>query len=202
MPVSGTQTAVEECQRIAHGWAAMSEIEVATSKDRPREPWRVRLQRFAYRKLPGLFDSPDMKYDLEWHRGRDKEENEACTPQTNEHIDLLCFWAVEFYLPSHIAGLVSSFVSLGWDHDRAGDDRNPIGWLQHSRSRTAGGWMSFDLTRPGERRIFGRSYSVSELLNVPHQGAAGVDRSRSVPAKRSKGQSDPRQVPGRNRRLV
>ena len=77
--------------------------------------WLHELHKAAYRRFPKFVSDPDYQRRLAVYRSRDHEENERSRPPEDESIKLRCFWATEYYLPSHFDGLIASFEKLGWD---------------------------------------------------------------------------------------
>lgn len=85
----------------------------------------------------------------------DSTENLETSPPADEHIELVCLWAVEFYTPSHYEKLVDSFVKLGWGKDDArGGSGDPIAWLNGLRGDYQGGaWMNLGLFAPQDSTV-------------------------------------------------
>lgn len=105
----------------------------------------------AIQKLLG--ETTTTPYDDEWlalARERDQERNASTTPPPGECIDLHCIWAVEFYTPTHIDGLVKSLKNLGvgTETDRR-LSRDPISWLRRQRSlHRSSGWFNLGFLKP------------------------------------------------------
>jgi hypothetical protein len=99
------------------------------------KPARLRkLHLLLHRRFPGFVRHPNYNADLAAWRRKDTEENEKTTPPPEEHIDLCCVWALEFYTPAHIQSLLDGLTSLGWgDSLSASPDRNPVDWIQRLR---------------------------------------------------------------------
>ena len=111
-------------------------------------------------------DSPDSDVDvpeeeLDFARQRGSEGNVASAPPEDERITLRCLWAVEFYSPSYIDGLLENLRKLGWLGERdMFESEDPASWLSRSRRDGRGGWKTLgylvnqgtatDL--PGEKR--------------------------------------------------
>lgn len=140
-----------------------SELE---SESEPKESrWRL-LQNYAHRILPWLIDSSYMKQSLRWHYKLDPKENEKTRPAESEQINLHCLWAAEFYTPLHAEDLASAFVNLEWDKDVFGAGRNPVIWLERSRTRPyGGGWSSLGiLVPPDSKRLW---VGTTRKINLP-----------------------------------
>jgi hypothetical protein len=129
------------------------------SSDPPPEQWPkgtlARLRRRAFRKWPRWFPDPDFESRLKIWREHDAEDNEKTQPPPDEHAQLLCLWALEYYTPAHAQSLVRNLAALGWDRDYFGS-RNTIPWVQSLRRSVHGfGYMSLGaIVRPDDRRIF------------------------------------------------
>ena len=61
---------------------------------------------------------PGFRERLKQVQELDQKENLETSPPNDEHIDLVCLWAAEFYTPSHHEKLVESFATLGWDKEK------------------------------------------------------------------------------------
>ncbi len=103
---------------------------------------------------------------LGYARKNDWERNAETAPPTEEYIDLYCRWAVEFYTPTYIEGLVDGLQKLGASTETNQRlDRDPVDWLRRQRSlhRTSG-WMSLgNLLPPGSKR-FGLGDTIETSL--------------------------------------
>ena len=78
------------------------------------------------------------------------QDNADTSPPDDEFIDLRCMWAVEFYTPAHIDGLIRSFAKLGWGtEESASASQNPITWIHRlRRSQASTAWMNLGLIAP------------------------------------------------------
>lgn len=90
-----------------------------------------------------------------WQHG-DDERNRECAFPDDERVSVNCLWVAEFFTPSHVEGLLSSFRSLGWDDDSL-SGHNPVQWVQRGRATSYGkGWLNLGVvTRPGENLLSG-----------------------------------------------
>ena len=76
-------------------------------------------------------------------RRQASEQNRASTPREDESITLRCLWAVEFYTPSHMDGLLNDLRKLGWLGERdIFEPEDPASWLFKSRRYGDGGWKT------------------------------------------------------------
>ena len=115
-----------------------------------------RCHAFMYRKFPSLVPRPNLKELLAGIRRTDHEANRDSEPPAEEEISLQCLWAVEYYSPSHIPGLLGNLAALGWnDSNGAGVNKNPGLWIQEQREAPiAGGWMNLGIIRsPTDTKI-------------------------------------------------
>ncbi|MHA1565013.1 MAG: hypothetical protein ACTSX7_06850 [Alphaproteobacteria bacterium] len=110
-----------------------------------------RLQSAAHRKFPNCVPDPDRQERLAAYRRGDLEKNASSEPPADELVDLCCIWAVEFYTPAHIDGLLAGFASLGWDRDEESSltGHNPAEWVRwHRQSSQGGGEFNLGKIRP------------------------------------------------------
>ena len=118
-----------------------------------------------------------IKDELKEVRELDPIENLETSPPDDEHIDLVCLWAAEFYTPSHNEKLVDSFAKLGWDKEKwtrgSGD---PIAWLNGLRGDHQGGaWMNLGLLAPHDSKFFSRTQDrIVELPAGVKYATAGI----------------------------
>lgn len=119
-----------------------------------------------------------------FYRERDAESNKETTPPENEVIDLCCFWAVEFYTPSHMNALLTNIRRIGWDEEGFRGLKDIREWADRSREHPkGGGWQNLgrigssgtnDMTGkhvhpdalppPHVSEISGRLFSISSSL--------------------------------------
>jgi len=102
--------------------------------------------------------SKHISESLRWYNEEhDPDENRETAPPDDEKIETQCIWVVEFYLPSHLEGLIAHVHALGWgDPDR--DDREGLRpWIQqHSQSLSSLGWKNLGIVaRPTEKGVLG-----------------------------------------------
>ena len=118
---------------------------------------RLPIAKLLFQKLFGkALNSPDDAKLLAAARQSDQERNTWSAPPPEEHIDLHCIWAVEFYTPTHIDGLVESLkrIGVGTDTNRR-LSRDPIAWLQMQRSlHRSSGWMNLGFLKPVGSELF------------------------------------------------
>ena len=82
-------------------------------------------------------------------RENDAATNAETRPPEDEHVDLPCMWAVEFYTPSQVDKLVESLQRLGWDRNDRPAAESPISWLKSSRQRSIGdSWLNLGTILP------------------------------------------------------
>ncbi len=135
---------------------------VQPTPERREDPLR-RIEKYAHRMFPVLVRNPEYRDILRWERERQEQESVETRPSADELIDLRCFWAVEFYLPSHVEKLLEGFAALGWDKPgRQFPDKNPSQWVRRLRETGhGGGWFPLHvIRRPGERRFFRQDYTA------------------------------------------
>ena len=107
------------------------------------------------RRIPFLGPSnrePDVPEEvLAEARALTSEQNLRTTPPEDERIALRCLWAVEFYSPSHIDGLVGGLRKIGWSGERdLFESEDPVSWLSRTRRHGDGGWKTLGfLVSPG-----------------------------------------------------
>ena len=128
---------------------------------------RLPIAGLAIRKLFG--EAPPSQDDddfLATARENDWERNAQTTPPTEEYIDLYCTWAVEFYTPTYIEGLVDGLQKLGASTETNQRlDRDPVDWLRMQRSlhRTSG-WISLGNLLPTGSKRFGWGDAIETSL--------------------------------------
>ena len=99
-------------------------------------------------RIPGRSRDDDSAEILEIHRKNDAAENAETTPPEDEHVDLRCIWAVEYYTPSYVDRLVESLVKLKWDQDDPLGRASPASWIRTTRQLSAGGsWLNLGTIR-------------------------------------------------------
>ena len=124
------------------------ERDYITNRFAPRTSIRRAVQYL--KRLAGRSRSDDCMLDA--YRKADSTSNAETTPPEDEHVDLRCMWAVEFYTPSHVDRLVENLKKLGWDqNDFPG--RNPVSWVRITRQYSEGGsWLDLGIIRSGNDR--------------------------------------------------
>ena len=135
----------------------------------------------AYRRLVSRYLKGNHINEVlkEYHEKGDPKENSGTAPPEDEFIDLVCMWAVEFYTPAHIDGLIESFVKLGWGEDPIrdrGGSQDPIGWLEGLRRHHLGGsWMNLGILTPNKSDLyFGGMYHEVPLPPNIKYAEAGI----------------------------
>ena len=99
-------------------------------------------------RFAGRSRDDDLASMLHCYRRNDPARNEETTPPEDEHIDLRCMWAVEFYAPSDIDKLVDNLKRLGWDQSDFPGRESPASWVQISRQYSEGGsWLNLGTIR-------------------------------------------------------
>lgn len=96
---------------------------------------------FWNKSSPGATDLYEINEETKtWYANKDREDNSATFPPSGLTADLACYWAIEFFLPSHTEQLIVQLRALGWDHSRFPDQGGdkPSDWLKHFR----GGWSA------------------------------------------------------------
>ena len=137
--------------------AAEGATEHESSDAVPRRSLLFHIQKFGYRKFPSVIPDPERQERLEQWRRNDAEDNAKSEPSSNEVIDSLCIWAVEFYTPSQTSELLRGFEKLGWNTEGlSGGYHNPALWIQRNReSSHGGGWFNLGtIRRPSEEMSF------------------------------------------------
>ena len=120
---------------------------------------------------------PGFRERLKQVQELDQKENLETSPPNDEHIDLVCLWAAEFYTPSHHEKLVESFATLGWDKEKwtrgSGD---PITWLNGLRGDHQGGaWMNLGVLAPHNSKVLSRTQDrIVELPAGVKYATAGI----------------------------
>lgn len=128
----------------------------------------TRLERLCKKSRDRLLETADKAFPSfgRWRRQRatvayyrdgdpkyDKKYNEETTPPEGVEVETLCFWAIEFYMPSQIDGLHKAIERIGWNkialfrHDHSTSD-----WLKKSRQSPYGGaWKNLGFIYPPGR---------------------------------------------------
>ena len=122
-------------------------------------PW-VLIQRVAQyvrntvQKRPtGYLSDDDYASMRDYYREKDPTINAETTPPEDEHVDLHCMWAVEFYTPSHVDKLVDNLKKLGWDQNEFPGRESPASWVRITRQHSEGGsWLYLGTIRSGDDR--------------------------------------------------
>ena len=93
--------------------------------------------------------NPDSDEDLlRFYREHDAENNRETTPPDNELIGLDCFWAIEFYTPTHMNALLAGATRLGWEEEGFYSLRDIEEWVNRSRRHPQGsGWHDLGTVR-------------------------------------------------------
>ena len=120
-------------------------------------PW-VRIRRLAQRamrvtkgRITGHVTDDDLASMQDHYRENDPTRNAETTPPEDEHVDLHCMWAVEFYTPSYVDKLVDNLKKLGWDRDEFPGRESPASWVRITRQHSEGGsWLSLGTIRSGD----------------------------------------------------
>jgi hypothetical protein len=112
------------------------------------------IRQIGVRRFPLLYFKKEIERSLAWHHKRDAAINLETTPTSDELIQLVHLWAVEFYTPSHAEHLASTFSALGWDKPSGHNDKLSV-WLSESRaSYGGGGWINLGFIHPpGTRHL-------------------------------------------------
>ena len=76
--------------------------------------------RAAHRSIPWLIPDPDFEEFCRLNRKNDAADNEKSCPPCEESVSFHCFWATEYYAPSHVDRLLKGLAQLGWDNDNFG----------------------------------------------------------------------------------
>ena len=120
----------------------------------PRVPIRRVAQYFknaVQMRLDGRSRDDDPAFMLDHYRRNDPTRNAETTPPEDEHVDLRCMWAVEFYTPSHVDKLVDSLKKLGWDQNELPGRESPASWVRITRQHSEGGsWLDLGTIRSGD----------------------------------------------------
>lgn len=132
--------------------------------------------------LSWIFPSKHLKEMRDYHLKKDPEENLQVSPPDNEHVDVLCYWGLEYYTPNHIEKLISSVRRLGWVDDDRGPNRDVATWLRQARSRTfSGGWTNVGtLKRAGDQDFWGLTRSAPLPAGVRYGQAYLFDLTPSL----------------------
>ena len=110
---------------------------------------------------------------LETLRKNDAADNAETAPPEDEHVDLHCIWAVEYYTPSYVDRLVESLAKLKWDQDDPLGRESPTSWIRTTRQLSTGGsWVNLGTIR---------SVDDARPWPIPHRTAPlpkSVDQAR------------------------
>ena len=120
-------------------------------------PW-VRIRRVAQyarnavrERITGHSSNHNSASMREYYRKNDPTRNAETTPPEDEHVDLPCMWAVEFYTPSHVDKLVDNLKKLGWDQNDFPGRESPASWVRITRQHSEGGsWLDLGTIRSGD----------------------------------------------------
>ena len=134
----------------------MSERERDRIRNRSAQ-W-ARIRRVAQRArsaVQGRFTGHSIEDDLasmqDYYRENDPTRNAETTPPEDEHVDLRCMWAVEFYTPSYVDKLVDNLKKLGWDQNEFPGRESPASWVRITRQHSEGGsWFNLGTIRSGD----------------------------------------------------
>ena len=121
-----------------------------------------------------LDDNP--AYMLDQYRKNDPTSNAETTPPEDEHVDLHCMWAVEFYTPSHVDKLVGNLKKLGWDRNELLGRESPASWVRITRQHSeGGGWFNLGTIRSGDdRRAWPPRDRTAPLPMDVHHARGGI----------------------------
>ena len=130
------------------------ERERITNRSAPRVPIR-KVSQFVRNAVKNRLSSHSSDEDpaslLEHYRRNDLASNAETTLPEDEHVDLRCMWAVEFYTPSHVDKLVYNLTKLGWDRNDFPGRESPASWVRISRQHSeGGGWLDLGTIRSGD----------------------------------------------------
>ena len=124
-----------------------------TNRSAPRVPIRrvaQYLRNVVQKRLTGHSRDDDPASMLDDYRKNDPTSNAETTPPEDEHVDLRCMWAVEFYTPSHVDKLVDNLKKLGWDQNDFPGRESPASWVRITRQHSEGGsWLNLGTIRSG-----------------------------------------------------
>ncbi|NKB32632.1 MAG: hypothetical protein GKR91_05995 [Pseudomonadales bacterium] len=97
----------------------------------------------SHKILPRFCHHPDTIHWLATSKERDEEANLKSFPPDDETILAPAFWVIEFYTPSHIEGLLTSLIKLGWDSNSETSLTDPVSWISACRNGGSyGGWLN------------------------------------------------------------
>ena len=118
-------------------------------------------------------DSASMR---DYYRKNDPTSNAETTPPEDEHVDLRCMWAVEFYTPSHVDKLVENFRKLGWDQNDFPGRESPASWVRITRQHSEGGsWLDLGTIRSvDDKRSWPPRDRIAPLPTYVHHARGGV----------------------------
>lgn len=113
----------------------------------------VAYRRLESRYLKGFRLDEHLK---EYHGKLDPKVNTKTSPPTDEFIDLVCIWAVEFYTPAHTDRLIEGLAKLGMGHGSLeSTSQDPISWLQGLRVDHRGdAWFNLGILTPSKSNQF------------------------------------------------
>ena len=125
--------------------------EQTNNRPTPRTLMRWATRRFRNvvpRRITGHLTNGDPASILEAYQKNDCTENVETAPPEDEHVELRCMWAVEFYTPSHVDKLINSFQCLEWDQDDLPGRESPASWVRTTRRLFDGGsWLNLGIIR-------------------------------------------------------
>lgn len=129
------------------------------------------LRRRAFRMAPWLFPDPRLPEVLRAHRQTDFDENRETAPPPDEAIGLHAIWALEYYAPSHVEGLIEGLTKLGWNKpDLFAPGGNVADWARRFRDTERGGaWLELGfIERPGNKRFLGNTRNAPIPSSFDH----------------------------------
>jgi hypothetical protein len=92
---------------------------------------------------------------LEFHREKEREQNEQSRLPADESVAMPCVWVAEVYFASHVPSLIRSLDSLGWAAEDFTSSYDLSAWIERGRRRGRGAgfhtgpWISSKKTSLG-----------------------------------------------------
>ena len=128
------------------------------------------LRNAVQKRLTSRSRNDDPASMLDDYRKNDPTSNAETTPPEDEHVDLHCMWAVEFYTPSHVDKLVDNLKKLGWDQNDFPGRESPASWVRITRQFSEGGnWLALGTIRSvGDTRSWPRRDRTAPLPMSVH----------------------------------
>ena len=105
----------------------MADAQDDSPEDEPALPFRIRRGGLIYRAWDRIgvltrnrIWRPFALESLKRQCARDAAGNAEATPRPDQHVEVQGLWAVEFFMPSQIAGVLRQMRRRGWASEQIG----------------------------------------------------------------------------------